>query len=84
MGLYVGSLMPIEEVGVAAVRFRRGWLGRMIVQAKFSRAQRRLLPPGAPTEWQDAGLTDWRDADANNLNEALMIANYLGLQRSAT
>lgn len=64
---------------IDAVRVRRGWFGKLILQMRYKVVRARLNPPGQPVTWEDAGVSEWRDANGSDLAESLMVAKYLGL-----
>ncbi|MCY1301003.1 hypothetical protein D9M70_505920 [compost metagenome] len=64
---------------IDAVRARRGWFGRLILQVRYKVVRARLNPPGQPVTWKDAGVSEWRDVNGNDLSESLMVAKHLGL-----
>jgi len=66
--------LPAHERGeIADVRMRRGFRGTLVVQVRYKMARPGIPMPGRPTEYQDAGLSAWRDADAENLREACAL-----------
>jgi len=64
---------------IDAVRMRRGWFGRLILQVRYKVVRARLNPPGQPVTWEDAGVSEWRDVNGNDLAELLVVAKHLGL-----
>lgn len=65
---------------IDAVRVRRGWFGKLILQVRYKVVRSRLNPPGLPVTWEDAGVSEWRDVNGSDLAESLMVAKRLGLQ----
>ncbi|HEP9055965.1 TPA: hypothetical protein VDU98_005427 [Pseudomonas aeruginosa] len=76
MSAFMGSA---RETQIASVRVRRGWFGKLILQVRYKVVRARLNPPGQPVTWEDAGVSEWRDANGNDLAESLMVAKRLGL-----
>ncbi len=67
----VATFLPIIEREVAEIGVRRGWHGTLVLQVR--RRCERVRVFGGP---ESAGMTPWRDADANNPSE---IAEVLRL-----
>lgn len=76
--------MPIygrsKRTEIDAVRMRRGWFSKLILQVRYKVVRSRLNPPGLPVTWEDAGVSEWRDVNGSDLAESLMVAKRLGLQ----
>lgn len=61
---------PKHEQEIAALRVRRTWTGKLVVQLRrHCRKMVLMPPPQLETKWENAGLGPWRDADGNNAEE---------------
>lgn len=73
----VATLARCVEREIAAIRVRRGWRGKLILQVR-----RRVESFSSPfCDPQPAGLSAWRDADANNPDE---VAEAVSMMQSNT
>lgn len=73
---------PISKGIVVAVRFRRTWNGKAILQAK--RKLQRLTCIVSNT-FDDCGETDWFDVDANDdtlIAEVILVMRMNGVSMS--
>lgn len=75
MSTFIGSA---RETQIAAVRVRRGWFGKLVVQVRY-KIERPKAPPGRELIYHVCGLSRWRDANANDFAEALMVARLIGM-----
>lgn len=64
----VATPVMYRAVGIAALRVRRNWRGKLIVQVCDKVQACRGIG-----DWQNAGSSPWRDARANDSNEVAAV-----------
>lgn len=69
---------PKYEQEIAALRVRRTWAGKLVVQLRRNCRKLVLMPPPRlETKWEDAGLGPWRDANGNDAEEIAEVVAAL-------
>lgn len=76
MSTFMGSA---RETQIAAVRVRRGWFGKLVVRVRYKIERPESPLPGRELIYHVCGLSRWRDANANDFAEALMVAKLIGM-----
>lgn len=76
MSTFMGSA---RETQIAAVRVRRGWFGKLVVQVRYKIERPESPLPGRELIYHVCGLSRWRDANANDFAESLMVAKLIGM-----
>lgn len=76
MSTFMGSARKTQ---IAAVRVRRGWFGKLVVQVRYKIERPESPLPGRELIYHVCGLSRWRDANANDFAEALMVAKLIGM-----
>lgn len=62
---------------IAATRVRRSWTGKLILQIRRHQKVRKLSNPRDPGPVEDAGLTEWTDANGNDASEVAEVMAFL-------
>ncbi len=76
MSTFMGSA---RETQIAAVRVRRGCFGKLVVQVRYKIERPESPLPGRELIYHVCGLSPWRDANANDFAEVLMVAKLIGM-----
>ncbi|PBX05117.1 hypothetical protein CJT87_13185 [Pseudomonas aeruginosa] len=76
MSVFMGSA---RETQIASVRVRRGWFGKLVVQVRYKIERPESPIPGRELIYHVCGLSQWRDANANDLAESLLVAKLIGM-----
>ncbi|OWI61932.1 hypothetical protein CDC24_07715 [Pseudomonas aeruginosa] len=76
MSTFMGSA---RETQIAAVRVRRGCFGKLVLQVRYKIERPESPLPGRELIYHVCGLSRWRDANANDFAESLMVANLIGM-----
>lgn len=76
MSAFMGSA---RETQIASVRVRRGWFGKLIVQVRYKIERPGSPLPGRELIYHVCGLSPWRDANANDFAESLLVAKLIGM-----
>lgn len=66
-----------KEFEIVAVRVRRTWRGKLVLQIKRSLRTPILSRDDDPVRWKDAGVGFWRDANGNDAEEVTEVSMFL-------